>query len=290
MTASSIAAGLAALAAIAGTEPAADPSPPTPSFLEVADRLRSMGSYSECVVEALRHAYGHPADRQPGFDRAALCLVLAGRFEDARGVLLTLRDEGQPLGAPARLTLCLTEVFMRDLGLPVCPQLVPRSSRERQDLMAGHTLAMRAIRGGRWSEAKELLARAASDGAEPTLTTWLARDRAFVLRHDTLPRKSPWLAGALSAVVPGLGRVYLGQWQDALSTLVLVGVAAGLAAHGFYEDGVDSVRGWVLGTTAAVFHAGNIYGSAIGAVVQRRDAEDALMKEIDREYRRRLEH
>ncbi len=49
------------------------------------------------------------------------------------------------------------------------------------------------------------------------------------------------------------------------------------------------MRGWILGSVAALLYVGNIYGSAVGAVVQRREAEDALMQEIDRAYQRRLD-
>ena len=108
-------------------------------------------------------------------------------------------------------------------------------------------------------------------------------------RQATLPRKSPWLAAGLSAVVPGLGRVYLGRWPDGLFSFLVVGLAGGFAAHGFSEDGRTSVRGWILGSTAALFYIGNVYGSAVGALAQRHEAEDALTTEIERDYRRRLE-
>ena len=125
--------------------------------------------------------------------------------------------------------------------------------------------------------------------ADPTLAAWQERDRVLLSRYDALPSKSPLLAGALSAVVPGLGRVYLGRWQDGLVSFVLVGLAAVLSAQGFHDEGSHSVRGWIVGSAGALLYVGNVYGSAVGAVVQRRDAEDALGQEVDREYRRRLE-
>ena len=64
---------------------------------------------------------------------------------------------------------------------------------------------------------------------------------------------------------------------------------ARLAAQGFHDEGRASVRGWILGSVAALLYVGNVYGSAVGAIVQRRDAEDALMQEIDRAYERRLD-
>jgi hypothetical protein len=283
-----------------GIAPALPPvsSPLAPSYLELADRLRAAGSYSECVVEALRHAYQQPGERQRGFDRAALCLALAGRFDDAHRLMLALPAAGEPLDAHGRLRVCLTEVFMQDLGVPLCPELVPPRSADPLDDLGRYTLIMRAMHARHWQEARASrtlappstkIAGAAAVVADPTLAAWQERDRTWLNRYDALPHKSPLLAGALSAVIPGLGRVYIGRWQDGLVSFLLVGLSAVLSAQGFYEEGSHSVRGWIVGTTGALLYVGNVYGSAVGAVVQRRDAEEALGQEVDREYRRRLE-
>ena len=266
----------------------------TPSFLELAERLRGVGSFSECAVEALRYAYDRPAERARGFERAALCLSLAGRYDDARRLMLALPSEGTPLDGPGRLRLCLAEVFLPELGLPVCAPLESGAPRDRFYDLAQQTLRMREIRARHWREARlELTAAATSPSSatspDATVSAWQQQDRELLRRYDALPRKSPLLAAALSMVVPGLGRVYLGRWPDGLLSFLLVGTTAALAAQGFYQDGQGSVRGWILGGVAALLYAGNVYGSAVGAVVQRRDAEDALMQEVDRAYQGRLD-
>ncbi len=263
----------------------------TPSFLELAERLRGVGSFSECAVEALRYAYDRPADRARGFERAALCLSLAGRYDDARRLMLALPSEGTPLDGPGRLRLCLAEVFLADLGLPACAPLESSAPRDRFYDLAQQTLRMREIRARHWRQARlELTAGATSPTPpDPAVSVWQQQDRELLRRYDALPRKSPLLAAALSMVVPGLGRVYLGRWPDGLLSFLLVGTTAALAAQGFHEDGQGSVRGWILGGVAALLYAGNVYGSAVGAVVQRRDAEDALMQEVDRAFQSRLE-
>jgi len=266
--------------------PAAVTVPEAPSFLELADRLRNVGSYDACAVEALRYAYQHPDDRERGFDRAALCLSMAGRAGDARRLMLALPAEGTPLGPRGRLRICLAEVFLPELGAPACAGFELAAPHDPNDELARATLRMRAIRERRWDEARRL---DAAGGAEGTAGLWQQQDRELIRRYQALPRKSPWLAGAMSAVIPGLGRVYIGRWPDGLMSFLLVGLTAGLSAQGFHEDWRDSVRGWVLGSVAALLYVGNVYGSAVGAIVQRRDAEDALMKEIDGAYERLLD-
>ncbi len=126
----------------------------TPSFLDLAERLRGVGSFSECAVEALRYAYDRPADRARGFERAALCLSLAGRYDDARRLMLALPSEGTPLDGPGRLRICLSEVFLPELGLPVCAPLESGAPRDRLYDLAQQTLRMREIRARHWGEAR----------------------------------------------------------------------------------------------------------------------------------------
>ena len=273
--------------------PASSPAsetPPTPSYLELAERLRSVGSFSECAVEALRYAYDHPADRARGFDRAALCLSLASRYDDARRLMLALPSEGAALGGAGRLRICLAEVFLLELDAPACPALESGQPHDRFHALGLETLRMRTIRARRWDDARRELAAAPPAAApDPTASAWREQDRELVRRYDALPRKSPVLAAALSMVVPGLGRVYIGRWPDGLMSFLLIGTTAFFAGQGFYTQGEGSVRGWILGSIAGLLYAGNVYGSAVGAVVQRRDAEAALMQEVDRAYERRLD-
>jgi TM2 domain-containing membrane protein YozV len=293
-------------AALAGAEARADPAAPapaapplepaaaapeTPSYLELAERLRAVGSYGECAVEALRYAYDHPAERARGFERAALCLSLAGRHDDARRLMLALPAEGAALDGPGRLRICLAEVFLLELDAPACPSLESGAPRDRFAALGLETLRMRTIRAGRWGEARAELAATPRLPAvdSTTASAWREQDRELVRRYDALPRKSPALAAALSMVVPGLGRVYIGRWPDGIMSFLLIGTTAFLAAQGFYSEGEGSVRGWILGGVAGLLYAGNVYGSAVGAVVQRRDAEAALMQEVDRAYERRLD-
>jgi TM2 domain-containing membrane protein YozV len=283
----------AAPAPSASPEAASETASDTPSYLELAERLRSVNSYSACAVEALRYAYDHPADRARGFERAALCLSLAGRHDDARRLMLTLPAEGTPLDARGRLRICLAEVFLLDLGAPACPSLQQSAPADRFRELGAETQPMRAIRARHWAEARQELAAlpplAPTPPPDPTLSAWREQDREIIRRYDALPRKSPVLAAALSMVIPGLGRVYIGRWPDGLMSLLLIGTTGALAAQGFDAEGQGSVRGWILASVAALLYVGNVYGSAVGAIVQRHDAEDALMREVDGAYQRRLD-
>lgn len=83
----------------------------------------------------------------------------------------------------------------------------------------------------------------------------------------TLKYKSQFLAGSLSVIVPGLGKVYTGRWKDALVSLLFVSGTGYQAYRAFSDKGVESVYGWIMGTLSLGFYIGNIYGSAKSATL-----------------------
>jgi tetratricopeptide (TPR) repeat protein len=96
-----------------------------------------------------------------------------------------------------------------------------------------------------------------------------------------LKKKNKVVAGVLSAIIPGAGKVYCSRPVDGLFSLLIVGVSAWKAARGFKKDGIKSAEGWTFGTLGAFFYIGNIYGS-IGAVnIYNQEIEDNYFKKIE---------
>jgi tetratricopeptide (TPR) repeat protein len=92
-----------------------------------------------------------------------------------------------------------------------------------------------------------------------------------------LQYKSPLLAGLLSAIVPGAGKLYCKQYGDGFYSLFLAGVAGLLAWDGFRENGVRSIKGWAFASVGGIFYTGNVYGSAIAARVHNYQLETDLL-------------
>lgn len=80
-----------------------------------------------------------------------------------------------------------------------------------------------------------------------------------------LPNKSPALAGTLSAIVPGAGRLYVGRYADALFSFIIIGTSSYQGYRGFHKSGIKSVYGWVFSAIGFGFYSGNIYGSVKAA-------------------------
>lgn len=79
------------------------------------------------------------------------------------------------------------------------------------------------------------------------------------------PYKNPALAGILSAIVPGSGKMYVGEWGDGITALLATGLLAFLAYDNFRAD--HTARAWIFTGLGAFFYAGNIYGSIASAQI-----------------------
>lgn len=75
--------------------------------------------------------------------------------------------------------------------------------------------------------------------------------------------KSPLLAGILSGLLPGIGKIYTEEYTDGLFAALLTGVLAYLSYDNFKAG--HKFRGWLFGGLGAFFYAGNIYGAAASA-------------------------
>jgi hypothetical protein len=97
--------------------------------------------------------------------------------------------------------------------------------------------------------------------------------------YETPPRHSPFLAGLYSAVIPGLGKLYLGYKYQAISAFIVNAFLAGEAAESYARAGPGSVRFIISGSIFGIFYGGNILGSILMAKKQRHD----YFKQIDHE-------
>ncbi len=77
--------------------------------------------------------------------------------------------------------------------------------------------------------------------------------------------KNPFIAGSLSLIVPGLGKVYTENYTDGLISLLFIAGTAWQSYRGFTKSGIKSFSGWIFGSISFGFYIGNIYGSAKSA-------------------------
>jgi len=98
--------------------------------------------------------------------------------------------------------------------------------------------------------------------------------------------KSPFLAGSISAVVPGGGKAYSGHWVDAIYSFLFVTTSTWLTYKSYQKNGF-SFNSALIGSVALTFYSANIYGSVKSAKRHnqkinqsfRSEAEDILLND-----------
>ena len=82
-------------------------------------------------------------------------------------------------------------------------------------------------------------------------------------RKTDPPYKSPVIAGVLSTLIPGSGKIYSGQISEGITSFIINSLFAFLSYNNFKNH--HNFRGWIFAGAGAFFYAGNIYGSAAAA-------------------------
>lgn len=76
-------------------------------------------------------------------------------------------------------------------------------------------------------------------------------------------RKSPFVAGLMSAVIPGTGKFYAGYRGQAISAMIPTFIFAAAAAESYYRAGPRSAQFITAASLFGIFYVGNIWGSVL---------------------------
>ena len=87
----------------------------------------------------------------------------------------------------------------------------------------------------------------------------------FMEAKSKLKTKSPLLAGLMSAIIPGTGRLYTGRVKEGLLSLISLAATSYLAYEGFRDKGIKSFKGWLFSSISAFLYIGNIHGAVVSA-------------------------
>jgi TM2 domain-containing membrane protein YozV len=83
--------------------------------------------------------------------------------------------------------------------------------------------------------------------------------------------KSMFLAGSLSALVPGLGKIYAGKTGEGISSFLLVSFLAAITVENYIKAGPKNFKTIGFGSLFTIFYIGNIYGSVVSIKVSKEE-------------------
>jgi hypothetical protein len=155
-------------------------------------------------------------------------------------------------------------------------EALPHIIDTRQQAEAEQLIGLSYLMQKQWSEAGKVFKTLQGSNVASVSQKAIVYHN-FAEAGAQLPTRSPFLAGVLSTIVPGAGRLYTGRLGDALTSLFTVTLTGWQAYDGFRRDGLSSVKGWTLGTLSGIFYVGNIYGSVISARVYNRHVADEFL-------------
>lgn len=93
-------------------------------------------------------------------------------------------------------------------------------------------------------------------------------------------KQSAFKAAALSALVPGLGKIYVKRTGQGIAAFLQCLVFGVQAYEGYRKDGFQSARFLIYGGIFSVFYIGNIWGSALAVRIDRQEFQDKTHEQI----------
>ncbi len=98
-------------------------------------------------------------------------------------------------------------------------------------------------------------------------------DEIYASRYER-PAKSPLLAAAASALVPGLGKVYAGRVGEGVEAFLLTGISGAITAEHWVKDGPRDWKTIVAGAFTAALYIGTVYGSYVSVSIYNNNLRD----------------
>jgi tetratricopeptide (TPR) repeat protein len=146
--------------------------------------------------------------------------------------------------------------------------------------------ALNRIDQGETDEGRELLEKRRSLYPGTVDTERTAKALRLLDEFEVQPRKSPAVAGAMSALLPGSGHMYVGRYKDGVVSLLVNGlfIAGTVAAINDENYAVATL----VGGAGLPFYLGNIYAAANAAhkwnVSVRKDLRNNMAITLDYRY------
>ena len=249
---------------------------------EFADWLYAAGRFRDASMEYRRLLQVAPSTLTDGSrfrNKLALSEMRAERFREAADALSIDAPDfaGRYLRMYATLRLGLTQSALFERSRIANEPSTPKRSVDETDLLAGTVL----LEKGTFLEAarhyRELRRRTEDEQVKKVSSDVLVSINDFLSGE----RKRGWLAGTLSALLPGAGQYYAGHDADAVSAFFFNAMFLG-STVALYDlenrAGAPHMASLVYGVVALIFYAANITG-AIGSAHRYNIHQERLFQE-----------
>lgn len=95
-----------------------------------------------------------------------------------------------------------------------------------------------------------------------------------------IKRKSPVLAGIMSAIIPGIGKIYAGKTYQGFGSMLPIAALGLLTYESYHKKGFKSVPFYIFGSLFAIYYVGNIWGSVFAVKITQEEHEKLIHQKI----------
>ena len=256
---------------------------------DFADSLFQEGDYLNAAHEYKRFLFLHPDAPQIDFIafRVAASYQNAGKLEKAIQAYQFLIDTYPKsiLVERGKNNIAQCHVLLGDSeqGLASLKRFLSEHEESSLAPRARFTIGMLHADKGEWSRASSVWNDVRSAYPESPFAKVSDRLARTIKNVDTLPRRSPTVAGMLSAFVPGSGQVYSGRTTDGLYTFV--GMVVLGSASLYYADQERYEVAIPVGVLSLFFYGNGIYQSIQSARVFNVQREEEFRNRLQQEIR-----
>ncbi len=243
-----------------------------------ADELFEEGDYFRAATEYRRLLSWYPnlAGAEEVRFLVAQCSYRAGRYAEAADLFHTIETTTTATGMADRCRLvgaaCLFRRGDYEAAAADCAKALAASPATPLRDRIGYLEGMASLNAGKWDTAFRSFANVPGDSPLAPSSRELG---GLAAKAGTMPHRSPWLTGAMSLLLPGLGQAYCGYWWDGASALLLTAgsLAIGLAGSSNGDRGM-ALAGYTL---FAIWYPAAVYGGANAANRANRAGTDRII-------------
>lgn len=227
------------------------------NILSIADDLSSRKLYDDAITEYKRFIFFNPDSPQTAeaYYKIGLCYRSEGKIHNAIEALdnsISLYKDSE-LANRSRLTLATTLIASQNYNLAKLELTKIINSTNDESLLkkALYFYGIEAIYTRDWRSARDYFSKfyQRDDSIDKINSIIKTTERSY---------KSPTKAKAMSAIIPGAGQIYSGNWKNGINAFILNGAIIGGIAYNVYKKDYDNalIIAYLL---LLRYYRGNIY-------------------------------
>ncbi len=251
------------------------------NIYKFAEHLYQDRDYARSANEYERYLSTTQDQNDIALYRLGLCYRNVGEIQKAVNAFSELKNGHNDLSYPASYQIAYS-YLISDQHVKFA-DYITTAAKETDNIDNASKLrillAYSHLKQRRWeTAAKSLETIPQSDDKRINQLSSKLKERS--MEGSNLRRKSRLLASVMSAIIPGTGKMYCGQYGNGIYSFATVSATGLVAWRGFRNDGISSVKGWIFGGLCAIFYSGNVYGSGISALAYNRQTEEEILMRL----------